>query len=297
MTLRQAAPHALKVQGRRLSRAVGAATANLRMHPDFVIVGAQRCGTTSLFRALMAHPLVQPPVFHKGVNYFDLNYFRGPEWYYGHFPIRGVARTRTLARKARPVTFEASGYYMYHPLAPERMARDLPTAKLLVMVRDPVERAYSAHRHELARGFETEPFERALELEDERLAGEVERMRADPRYQSHSYRHHGYRRRGHYAEQIERLSALFGRDRILVVQSEHFFTRPEDEYARILDFLALPGFTPKRFDRWNARPRSPMKEETHAELRRYFAPHDQALAQFLGHPPSWAPSESGSRRG
>ncbi|MGH3317435.1 MAG: sulfotransferase, partial [Nocardioidaceae bacterium] len=74
MTLRRSAPQAVKVHGRKLSRRVGQATAELRMRPSFVLVGAQRCGTTSLFRALMAHPLVQSPVFHKGINYFDLNY-------------------------------------------------------------------------------------------------------------------------------------------------------------------------------------------------------------------------------
>jgi hypothetical protein len=287
MTLRHSAPEVVKVHGRRVSRRLGAATSGLRMHPGVVVVGAQRCGTTSLFRALSAHPLVLPPVFHKGVNYFDLNYFRGPGWYYGHFPVARIARLRSARAGAEPVTFEASGYYMYHPFAPERMARDLPSARLLVMVRDPVERAYSAHRHELARGFETEPFERALALEDARLDGEVERMRADPRYESHSHRHHSYRRRGHYAEQLVRLQALYPADRILVLESERFFTRPREQYARVLDFLGLPRFEPERFDRWNARPRAPMAESTRRRLREHFAPHDDALAALLGHRPAW----------
>lgn len=285
MTIRQSAPHTVKVQGRRVSRRLGAATARIRMRPDFILVGAQRCGTTSLFRALLAHPLVQPPVFHKGINYFDLNYHRGQDWYYGHFPVERVARLRT---SGVPVTFEASGYYMYHPLAPERMARELPSARLLMMVRDPVERAYSAHRHELARGFETEDFERALELEDERLVGEVERIRADPRYESHSHRHHSYRQRGHYAEQLAHLRGLYSDEQVLVVESERFFTEPHSEYARILEFLGLPSFEPERFDRWNGRPRSPMAETTREQLRRHFAPHDEALADLIGHRPRWA---------
>jgi hypothetical protein len=287
MTLRRSAPQAVKKQGRRLSRRVGQATAEIRMRPGFVLVGAQRCGTTSLFRALTAHPLVLPPVFHKGINYFDLNYHRGSDWYYGHFPLRRIAALRTARAAGEPVTFEASGYYTYHPFAAERMARELPDAKLLLMVRDPVERAYSAHRHELARGFETEPFERALELEDERLAGEVERMAADPRYESHSHRHHSYRRRGHYAEQLTRLHAQFGASQVLVVESEAFFTRPQQEYARVLDFLDLPPFEPDRFDRWNGRPRAPMEPGTRRWLSEHFASHDEALTRLLGHPPEW----------
>jgi Sulfotransferase domain len=287
MTLRGSAPGGLKRNGRRLARTVGAATAGMRMRPSFVVVGAQRCGTTSLFRALAAHPQVLPPVLHKGANYFDVNYHRGPDWYYGHFPVERLARRRASRLGTEPLTFEASGYYMYHPLAPARMARELPDARLLMMVRDPVERAYSAHRHELARGFESEPFERALELEDARLEGEAERMAADPLYESHSHRHHSYVRRGEYAGQLARLRALYDPDRILVVESEVFFVRPEQEYARVLEFLGLRAFTPARFDRWNARPRGPMDDGTRRRLRAHFAPHDAALADLLGHPPGW----------
>ena len=89
------------------------------------------------------------------------------------------------------------------------MAHHLPDVKILAMLRDPVERAFSAYKHELARGFETEPFDKALELEDERLEGEVERMLADSDYQSFSHRHHAYLRRGHYAEQLNRLRSSF----------------------------------------------------------------------------------------
>jgi hypothetical protein len=293
MKLRRAAPEAVKVPVRRVARRVGRATAGGRMRPAFIVIGAQRCGTTSLFRALMSHPAVFPPVFHKGVNYFDLNYQAGPAWYYGHFPLHRIAQLRAGRSGCSPVTFEASGYYVYHPCAAERIARDLPSVKLLLMVRDPVERAYSAHRHELARGFETEPFERALELEDQRLEGEVERMLADPMYQSHSHRHHSYRRRGHYAEQLERFLAFFPAEHLHVVESERFFTRPQPEYARILDFLGLPVFMPDRFDQWNSRPRAPMADQVRRELDAYFAPLDERLAALLGRVPAWrCPSAS-----
>src|SRR5205814_7641192 len=111
-----------------------------------------------------------------------------------HLPCRGPtgAAAPRLTRGAHPLTFEPSPYYMFHPLAGARIAADLPGVKLLVLVRDPVERAYSAHAHEIARGFETEPFERALELEEQRCAGEVERILADPRYESHAHRHQAY---------------------------------------------------------------------------------------------------------
>jgi hypothetical protein len=257
------------------------------MLPSFILAGGQRCGTTSLFRALIDHPAILQPVHHKGVNYFDVNYDRGWPWYQGHFPVRAVAAARTRRSGGRAVTFDASGYYMYHPHAAGRIGSDLPDVKVLVMLRDPVERAFSAYRHEFARGFETETFDRALELEDERVEPELERMLADPSYASFSHRHHSYRRRGQYAEQLQRLIDAVGRDRLLVVDSADFFRTPEPEYDRIIDFLGLPTHRPARFDQWNARPGSGMSAATLARLHAAFAPHDAELEALLGRPPSW----------
>ena len=153
-TLKSRAPRPVKVIGRRLSTYAGERTSSLRLPPAFVLAGGQRCGTTSLYRALMDHPAILSSVHHKGVNYFDVNYSRGWAWYQGHFPMRSVAALRTRGAQDEPITFEASGYYLYHPHAAARIARDLPEVKILAMLRDPVERAYSAYRHEFARGFD-----------------------------------------------------------------------------------------------------------------------------------------------
>lgn len=288
MTLRAAMPQPVKTAGRVASVRVGSATSHLRQLPSFILVGAQRAGTTSLFRALMSHPLIHSANYHKGVNYFDLNYGRGLSWYQGHFPTAGSLRRRSSGTPGSPITFEASGYYMFHPCAAARMARDLPDVRILAMLRDPVERAYSAWKHEHARGYETEQFERALELEDQRLAGQVERMLADPDYQSFSHRHHAYVRRGQYAEQLSRLGEVFPAGQIHVIESEAFFEQPELTYSGILDFLGLPPAFPDRFDRWNGRPSAPMPQATRAQLREHFDEHDRALSSLLGRRPAWA---------
>jgi hypothetical protein len=287
MIVRAALPHPVKTVGRAVSVQLGSATAGRRQLPSFILVGAQRAGTTSLFRALMSHPLVHSANFHKGVNYFDVNYHRDFSWYQGHFPRAAQLRRQVPETAGSPITFEASGYYMFHPCAPERIARHLPEVRLVAMLRDPVERAYSAWKHELARGFESESFERALELEDERLAGQAERMLADERYQSFSHRHHAYLRRGQYAEQLAALGQHFTPDRIHVIESESFFATPESTYVELLDFQDLPHVLPDRFDRWNGRPGSPMTETTRARLREHFAEHDRSLGAMLGREPAW----------
>jgi hypothetical protein len=286
-SVRKLFPTSARQAGRSLALRGGQLTAGARAEPTFLMVGAQRCGTTSLFRALLTHPNVLRPIMHKGVNYFDVNSDKSWSWYLGHFPLKVNAKRKAAPGQQSAGIFEASGYYMFHPHAPARIAQALPDVKIVAMVRDPVERAYSAYKHEFARGFETETFERALELEDSRVEPELARMLADPSYQSNTYRHQAYRRRGHYAEQLDEFAALLGPASIHVVESERFFTEPVDEYTRLLEFLELPVVMPPSFEQYNARPGSPLDPALHAELRAHFKPHDEALEKFLGRPATW----------
>jgi hypothetical protein len=232
-----------------------------------------------LFRALLTHPDIASATFHKGVNYFDMNYFRGPTWYRGHFPLDRPGRRRA--------TFDASGYYMFHPHAPRRISADMPEVRVVAMVRDPVERAYSAHQHEFARGFESEDFATALALEDSRVEPALAMMLADEHAQSHAHRHQAYRRRGHYAQQLQPFLEALGTDQVHVIESELFFREPGREYARLLEFLRVPSFVPASFGQYNAYRRAPMADSIRHELTTHFEPHDAALADLIGRTPVW----------
>lgn len=270
----------------------GTATSRWRLQPSFIIVGAQRAGTTTLYRVLSEHPAVVRPTVAKGIGYFDVNYDKGPRWYRGHFPLARLAR-RTHGPDA--AAFESSGYYLYHPLAPSRIARDLPGVRVVVMVREPVERAYSAHRHELARGFETEEFEAAIDLEDKRTAGEAEKIAADPSYTSFDHRHHSYLARSRYSEQIDRYLDALGPDRVYVVDADVFFADPAGEFERLRAWLGLPEWRPEKVEQWNAQPRTAMRPDLRARLERYFEPYDARLAEQMGRPPSWRVSRESAQ--
>ncbi|WKN46993.1 sulfotransferase [Nocardioides sp. Arc9.136] len=272
----------------RLRAALGAwgwLTAPVRMEPDLLVVGAQRAGTTTMFRLLSEHPDLVRPTATKGTSYFDDEYHRGPRWYRSHFPVRALA---ALARPGRDLrAFECSGYYLFHPLAAERIARDLPRAHVVVLVRDPVERARSAHRHEVARGFESLPFDAAVAAEKQRLAGEEQRLVDEPGYRSQEHRHHAYVGRGRYAEQVQRLVDALGRDRVHVVDADRFFADPVPQFVALQRRLGLSVWVPAAVERWNARPADPLPPDEHAELLQRFADSDAALADLLGEEPSW----------
>lgn len=269
------------------SLAVGRVTGRFRILPAFLIVGAQRCGTTSMYRTLAQHPATLKPVWHKGMHYFDTGYARGISWYRAHFALARTARRVQRSIGTEALAFESSPYYMFHPLAGQRIAADLPAVKLLVLLRDPVERAYSAHAHEIARGYETEPFEAALDLETSRLQGQVERMIDDPRFDSHTHQHNAYVTRGQYIDQLERLERLVGRKRIHVVDSQDFFETPASTYRGVLAFLGLPETQSPVFEQHNARPRSRLPEAVRARLKAHYEPYDERLARWLGTTPSW----------
>jgi hypothetical protein len=272
------------------SRSYGRLTAPARMTPSFLICGGQRCGTTSLYRALAAHPAVLKAVLHKGVHYFDVSYHRGMGWYKAHFPMQRSAEKVRGRCGVEAQTFESSPYYMYHPLAAARIAADLPGTKLLVLVRDPVERAYSQHHHEVARGFEQErDFAIAIALESARMHRQEHKLATDPTYYSFAHQHHAYRSRGEYARYLSAMAQHVDRERIHVVESERFFTEPEQTYDEVCRFLGLPtDLGHPVFERHNARPRqSDMDATLREDLTAYFAPHDDALTAWLGRVPSW----------
>lgn len=279
------AAHLARRSARHLRDATLELTAPARMTPDFLIVGAQRCGTTSMFKTLVQHPAVLRPFLTKGVHYFDKSYGHGEWWYRGHFPLTVTGRVR--GRGGQVLTGESSPYYMFHPLARQRLASDLPGVKLIVMLRDPVVRAYSAHSHEKARGFETLDFEEALAAEESRVAGARERLMSRPGYDSFDWQHHAYVRRGQYIEQLLALEHLVGRERLCVVDSGDFFVDPQPVFDQVRAFLDLQPTHGIVFERHNARQRSPMSDGLRARLEEHFAPYDEALGHWWGRTPSW----------
>jgi hypothetical protein len=177
---------------------------------------------------------------------------------------------------------------MFHPLAAERFARDLPGVKAIVLLRDPVERAYSAFAHEAARGCDDLPsFEAALEAEPERLRGQDEWLREHPTGRSYSHQHHGYIARGQYIDYLERLESHLGRDRIHVVDSSDFFADPAPIFEAVTSFLELPNAPLPAFAKHNSRDRSEMSEQLRARLTDHFTPYDERLAKWLGWTPGW----------
>lgn len=261
-------------------------TGTLRALPDFIIIGAQKCGTSSLYHYLAQHPAVAPAI-RKEVHYFDWSYGRGLDWYRAHFPTRAYRSLRETLTQRRLLVGEASPYYLFHPHVPGRVKALLPDVRLIVLLRDPVERTVSSHQHQVRKGRETLPLMAALERELREMPGEIARLQADPSYNSEAHRHYSYLSRGIYADQLPAWLEHFPQDRLLVLHSQDFFSQTPAVFADVLRFLELPAWEPQTYRRFNAAEYDELDATTRDWLVQYFAPHNARLYALLGRDFGW----------
>jgi Sulfotransferase domain len=228
--------------------------------PDFVVIGAAKCGTTYFYHLLTKHPHVEPAAA-KELRFFDLLYEEGTEWYRRCFPEpRWKDGRKTISGEGTPS-------YLFDPHVPERMAKVIPQARLIAMLRNPVDRAYSAYYHRVRNGQDTRSFEETIEA-----------PLKDP--------HHGQLSRGIYVDYLLHWSRFFSDEQMLVLKSEDFFERPQETLKPVLDFLDLPDWEPEApelRDKVNkGKYEQKMDPDTRRRLEDFFEPHNRRLYEYLG---------------
>jgi hypothetical protein len=230
--------------------------------PGFVIIGAPKCGTTYLYHLLSKHPHVEPAAC-KETHYFNLLFEKGTEWYRQCFlPSRQKDGQWTI-------TGEATPDYLFHPHVAKRMARVIPEARLIALLRNPVDRMYSDYHFFLVRhGRQKGTFE-------ETIAAYLDRPHENRVFEP-----------GNYVDHLLRWARFFSREQILVLKSEDFFERPQQTLKRVLDFLELPDWEPEASalrDKLNKGSyEQTMDPSVRQRLEEYFEPHNRRLYEFLG---------------
>ena len=256
--IKSVAPRRRREQVRELLVRYGERTSDQRPLPDFLIIGTKRGGTTSLWSYLIQHPLV-PRLFPawntKTSHYFEENWPRGEAWYRSHFPTERQRAALERKHGGPSKVGEAAPLYMFHPAGGRAGSPTLmPQARMIVLLRDPVERAFSHWKERRSEGMEPLDFAEALAAEESRTAGERDRLIADPDDFSEPYDWYSYRARGRYLEHLEPWLERFDRSQLLFVASETLYREPAGTYARILDFIGLPAYELPAYDVFNDRP-------------------------------------------
>jgi hypothetical protein len=288
---RRAAPRPVLTGAKAAFRAIGLITGRQRVLPDFLLIGTKRGGTTSLFKYLIQHPEVAP-IFPsvqgiKDVRFFDTNFGKGTVWYRSHFPMRLHRLYVERFGKRRLLAGESTPYYLFHPHAARRAHQLVPNARLIVLLRNPVDRAYSHYKDEVKTGRETMTFEEAIQQEPMRLKSEWDRILDDPSYYSFALEHHSYLSHGIYVDQLKRWLSVFSPDRVAIFRSEEFYADPANVYRQVLTFLGLTPRELPEYERYNFLPSADMSARTRDELTRFFAPHNRRLYEFLGVDMAW----------
>ena len=272
-------------------KAFRATTNPLRLMPDFIIIGTMRGGTTSLYSYLTEHPNIGP-AYMKEVHFFDVYFSKGLHWYRAQFPSSVQKYYTERVQKQNFITGEASPYYLFHPHAPKRIAKTLPQVKLIVLLRNPVTRAYSHYYHEVAGGHEKiATFEEAIACEDERIAKEAELLAKNEQYISYNHRHFSYLTRGIYVDQLKVWMNLFPKEQFLILKSEDFYADPAAGLKQALDFVNVPDLSLKaqkeEYEQLNTTTPPRMNPATSKRLREYFEPHNSRLYKYLGVDLGW----------
>ena len=273
-----------KVQVARTYIAFRRLSSRFRVLPDMIIVGAQKCGTTSLTAFLAQHPEVRSSFF-KEVHYFDdgvnasrNSYEKGENWYRAHFPLRERSASP-------PVVFEATPMYLFHPFAAERIQKLLPTAKIVIIVRNPTDRAISHYRHSKQRGHESLPILDALQAEEGRIGAALDKQE----FRNDDVRHFSYKARGLYADQIRRYQALFPSDNLSIISSDDLFDAPHETLGKLFGFLGVrPDITIRDTDPRNVSAATGEDlQEVRDYLDSYFHDPNLALYSLLGRDFGW----------
>lgn len=252
-------------------------TSYIRPLPDFIIIGAQKSGTSSLHKYLCQHPNIKSS-FKKEVHFFDrdLNLSGGEFWYRSYFPLRISHDTKI---------FEASPSYLFNPLVPCRINDLLPNVKLIIMLRNPVERAISHYFHSKKLKRENTTIYEALTTEESRIHKAV----SEKNYNSYEFINFSYKIRGIYKPQIEHYLDFFSREKILIINSESFFSKPESTLSKVFNFVDVaPDFrpldlTPERV----GSNKVTVDLEIYEYLNKFFAQHNQDLYDLIGESYNW----------
>ena len=265
---------------------LGIISAPLHVLPDFVIVGAMKGGSTSLYNFVTQHPDIARAA-QKEIGYFANKYKYGEKYYRSYFPTKLSAYLHKKQTHQKLLTGEASIAYLFFPAVPNRMKDLLPDIKLIIILRNPVDRAYSHYWLAKRLNNETFPFEKAVELEEERCAGEFERLLQDPYFIPTNFVNNSYLAGGIYADQLEHWFRCYNRNQFLFLSTEDFAKNPQQTLNQFFDFVGVRPLHAGNLKNLNVGNYEKMNESTRKFLVEYFKPHNKRLYKLLQRDFDW----------
>ena len=253
-------------------RNIFAITGPIRSLPDFIIIGTARSGTTSLYNNICQHPCVLPAAYDE-LGFFDSNFHLGLNWYRSLFPTN-FSKWRLKRKMKFAITGEDTPFYIWSHDVAKRILKILPNVKLIVLFRNPIDRAYSNYHLGLRTGSENLSFEDAIHAELENLKKFSNNSKNDiekytiPR---------SYIAKGFYAEQIKIWLKLFKREQLYITSTENFESNPQETLNQIFEFLEIPKYQISDPKKYKVASYPKMKNETRTYLQNFYKKFNDEL--------------------
>jgi|SaaInlStandDraft_2_1057019.scaffolds.fasta_scaffold08118_3 hypothetical protein len=264
--------------GKKIFQNYQSSTHFLHALPDYLIIGAVKSGTTSMYSYLIQHPDIEPALT-KQIHFFDQFYGRGIKWYKSNFPIK-----LSMNKK---ITGEATPFYFIHPDAPKRIHELIPNVKLIIMLRNPIDRAFSHYQMEYRHEKEKCSFEDALENENSRIEGQFEKLLNDSNYYNHDFFSRSYCHTGMYYNHLKRWMNIFPKEQCFIIDSDRFNEEPDLWYNKTLKFLNQKEFHLEEYKKMKKAKYSPVKDQTRKKLQEFFEPYNEKLYKLIDFNFNW----------
>tara|TARA_B100001146_G_scaffold187280_1_gene171071 strand:+ start:451 stop:1329 length:879 start_codon:yes stop_codon:yes gene_type:complete len=258
-------------------------TSSVRVLPNFFVIGAGRTGTTSLYHYLNQHPCLTKSAYDE-LGYFDDNFHLGLNWYRSLFPTK-FTQKKVESKHGKFLTYDVTPQYIRRPWAARRISSYFPNAKLIVVLRNPVDKTYSHYNMSTVESNEKRSFEKIITKEIE----EFQKTRYEDKDDSYfsTVVEESYLARSFYQEQLEIWFKLFPKKQILVIKSEDLSNKTSKVLQDIFNFLMLPEYEIQDISRHRVSSYSQMNSNVRKTLLEFFRPYNKRLYEFLGRDFGW----------
>ena len=243
--------------------------------PNFLAIGAGKSGTSSLYRYLIEHPKILSAA-EKELHFFNRDFELGFDWYRCQFP--------QIPQNSGLMTGEATPWYYCTFQAARNVKSLLPDVKLIVVLRNPVDRAFSHYQMAKKKGLESRFFFKAIAREIDSLKELSDFYIPTPNYWK---KQNPYLLYGLYFNFLQEWLNEFPREQLLIIKSEDLKNRTEETVNRIFEFLGLEPYQLKDSTQYNTVAYEPMTDETREKLVDFFQPHNRKLEDLLGMRFNW----------
>lgn len=243
--------------------------------PNFLVIGVKKGGTTSIYHYLIQHPQILPAI-KKEIDFWSFYFHRGLDWYRAHFP--------KIPDSDKFLTGEASPSYFDAPDTPARLFHFFPKIKLIVLLRNPVDRTISNYYHEVRSNSENISVEEVINSKLDKLIKVSSSLSKEKDYWNYQG---DYIASSVYIDWLQKWLTIFPREQLLILKSEDFYSQPAITMKQVFNFLDLPDYQIPDYPKLNAGSYSSISESIRQNLSDYFQPHNQRLEEYLGMKFNW----------